>query len=369
MFLKTADTFIAGSHSLAGNYYTSPEIFAAEQDRIFGRRWICIGRTERLSQPGDYFLCQVGTESLIVVRNASGRMHAFFNVCRHRGTRLCEQNAGRFSATIQCPYHAWTYNLRGKLIGAPLMDDVAGFQKTDYPLYRAALAEWEGFLFINLSPDPVPFETAFAPLIDKFSGWRLPVLRVMGQAEYRVQANWKLIVQNYSECYHCPLIHPELAHRTPFRSGQNDLFNGPFLGGFMILNEEYGSLTMSGRACAPPIGKFTAEEFHRVYYYAILPQMLLSLHPDYVMCHTLWPIHAGETRVVCEWLFDPAASGRPEFDPEDAVKFWDMTNRQDWHVCELSQLGVSSRRYTPSPYASTESLLAAFDQEYLRSLA
>jgi Rieske 2Fe-2S family protein len=125
---------------------------------------------------------------------------------------------------------------------------------------------------------------------------------------------------------------------------------------------------MSGRACAPPIGKFPAEEFHRVNYYAIFPQMLLSLHPDYVMCHTLWPIHAAETWVVCEWLFDPTARAHPEFDPEDAVKFWDLTNRQDWHVCEQAQLGVSSRRYTPSPYASTESLLAAFDQEYLQAL-
>jgi Rieske 2Fe-2S family protein len=106
-----------------------------------------------------------------------------------------------------------------------------------------------------------------------------------------------------------------------------------------------------------------------VHYYAIFPQILLSLHPDYVMCHTLWPVHAAETRVVCEWLFDPNASGQPGFDTQDAVNFWDLTNHQDWHVCELSQLGVSSRRYTPSPYASTESLLAAFDQEYLRSLA
>jgi Rieske 2Fe-2S family protein len=163
IFIKTADTFIAGSQSLSGSYYTSPEIFALEQDRIFGRRWICIGRTERLSQPGDYFLCQVGAESLIVVGDAGGKQHAFFNVCRHRGTRLCEQEAGKFSASLQCLYHAWTYNLRGELIGAPLMDEVAGFLKADYPLHRAALAEWEEFLFVNLSTDPIPFETAFAP--------------------------------------------------------------------------------------------------------------------------------------------------------------------------------------------------------------
>jgi Rieske 2Fe-2S family protein len=367
-FIRTEDTYIAGSHTLAGKYYTSAEIYALEQERIFGRRWVCVGRSEQLAQPGDYFLCQIGAESLIVVRDPGSGLNAYFNVCRHRGTRLCEQERGRFSATIQCPYHAWTYNLRGELIGAPLMDEVPGFDKTDYPLQRAALAEWEGFLFANLSIDPQPFDLAFAPFIGKFSQWKLPQLRVLRRAEYHVQANWKLIVQNYSECYHCPLIHPDLARRSPYRSGQNDLFAGSFLGGFMELNHEVGSLTMSGRACAVPIDGITSEDARRVYYYSVFPQMLLSLHPDYVMCHTLWPVHAAETRILCEWLFDPAASDRPGFDPDDAMQFWDMTNRQDWHVCELSQLGVSSRRYSPSPYASTESLLAAFDQEYLRAL-
>lgn len=367
-FHKTADTFVAGSHTLVGKYYTSTEIFAQEQERIFSRRWVCVGRSQQLASPGDYCLVQVGGESLIVVRDPSGGLNAYFNVCRHRGTRICEQEQGKFSATIQCPYHAWTYNLRGELVGAPLMDEVAGFHKADYPLHRAALVEWEGFLFANLSADSEPFEMAFAPFIGKFPQWKLAELVVMRRAEYYVRANWKLIVQNYSECYHCPLIHPELSRRTPFRSGQNDLYSGSFLGGFMELNDEVGSLTMSGRACAAPIGEFSVEESQRVYYYSIFPQMLLSLHPDYVMCHTLWPINVTETRVVCEWLFDPKARAQPDFDPDDAMKFWDMTNRQDWHACELAQLGVSSSRYAPSPYSSAESLLAAFDQEYLRTL-
>jgi Rieske 2Fe-2S family protein len=368
LFHKTAETFVAGSHTLVGKYYTSEEIFAQEQEHIFGRRWVCIGRSEQLANPGDYRLAQVGGESLIVVRDSSSALDAYYNVCRHRGTRICEQERGKFSATIQCPYHAWTYNLRGELVGAPLMEEVAGFNKADYPLHRAALAEWEGFLFVNLSAEPEPFELAFALFIGKFPQWKLAELVVMRQAEYHVRANWKLVVQNYSECYHCPLIHPDLARRSPYRSGKNDLFSGAFLGGFMELNHEFGSLTMSGRACAAPIGEFSAEESQRVYYYSIFPSMLLSLHPDYVMCHILWPINVKETRIVCEWLFDPTARAQPGFDPDDAMKFWDMTNRQDWHACELAQLGVSSRRYAPSPYSSTESLLAAFDQEYLRAL-
>jgi len=354
--------------TLPGKYYTSAEIYAAEREKIFYGRWLCIGRAGQISGPGDYFLVQVGDESLIVVRDKAGQANAFYNVCRHRGTRLCIEEQGRFSSTIQCPYHAWTYTLDGRLAGAPLMDEASNFDKSDYPLHTAALAEWEGFLFINLAAQPEPFDAAFAQLSGRFTRWGMPTLQVARRIEYRVQANWKLIVQNYSECYHCPLIHPELARKSPYRSGKNDLYTGAVLGGYMDLNHEYGSLTMSGRACAAPLGKLTGDDLNRVYYYTILPNMLLSLHPDYVMCHRLWPEGPGRTRIECEWMFAPEALSQPGFNPDDAVDFWDMTNRQDWHVCELSQLGVSSRAYTPSPYSAQESLLAAFDQWLLHAL-
>jgi Rieske 2Fe-2S family protein len=293
---------------------------------------------------------------------------AFYNVCRHRGTRLCTEEAGRFSASIQCPYHAWTYALDGRLIGAPLMDETPGFDKSAYPLHPVPLVEWEGFLLANLSQQPVPFAEAFAQLAGKFAAWDLPGLRAVKRIEYDVKANWKLIVQNYSECYHCPVIHPDLARKSPYRSGQNDLFDGPFLGGFMDLQHKVSSLTLSGRACALPLAGVKGEDLRRVYYYTLFPNTLLSLHPDYVMCHTLWPKRPGETFIVCEWMFAPAAIASPGFNPDDAVGFWDMTNRQDWRVCEQSQMGVSSRAYTPAPYSASESLLAAFDREVLRSL-
>jgi phenylpropionate dioxygenase-like ring-hydroxylating dioxygenase large terminal subunit len=226
--------------------------------------------------------------------------------------------------------------LGGRLIGAPLMDELPGFDKADYPLHPAALVEWEGFLYINLARQPAakgqpaPFEAAFAPLLGKFDEWNLPGLQMAARIEYDVKANWKLIVQNYSECYHCPLIHPNLAHISPYRSGRNDLYEGPFLGGYMDLRHEYGSMTMSGRACAAPLGGLSGEDVQRVYYYSLFPNVLLSLHPDYVMCHTLWPEGPGQTHINCEWLFDPQAMAQPGFDAADAVKFWDMTNRQDW---------------------------------------
>lgn len=367
-FHFTASTLIAGAKTLPGEYYTSAEIYQRESDRIFNSRWLCIGRAEQIPHPGNYFLVNIGTESIIVVRNNNGEVKAFYNLCRHRGTRLCKQERGTFYHTISCPYHGWSYNLDGELNAAPLMNELDYFCKEDYPLHKVAIETWEGFLFLNLAPNPEPFATAFAPLINKFTQWHLPKLQVAQRIEYNIQANWKLILQNYSECYHCPLVHPKLAQMSFYRSGENDLFSGAILGGFMQLNDNALSLTISGKPCGKPLGEVGGEDLKRVYYYSIFPNLLLSLHPDYVMFHTLWPQSPNQTRIVCEWLFDGDTIAQPGFHPADAVELWDLTNRQDWEICELTQQGVSSRAYTPGLYSSSESLLAAIDQEVLQAL-
>ena len=367
-FLETRESYRQGARTLPGRYYTSSEVFAEEAERVFRRSWLCAGRQEEIAEPGEYFLVATAGESVIVVSDETGTPRALYNVCRHRGTRLRVEERGKLARSIQCPYHAWTYGLDGRLIGAPDMDGVEGFNRADYPLHRAALESWDGFLFVSLDERPEPFEEAFAPILDRFARFNLARLRAWRRIEYDVRANWKLVFQNYSECLHCPVIHPRLSDLTPYRTGQNDLVEGPFLGGYMILAEKGGSMTMSGRSCARPVGELPEEEFERVYYYSIFPNLLLSLHADYVMAHRLWPQAPDRTRIVCEWLFHPEASGAPGFDPEDAVGFWDMTNREDWHICELAQAGISSSKYAPGPYSPRESLPAAWDREYLRRM-
>jgi Rieske 2Fe-2S family protein len=367
-FLKTTQIAIGGARTLPGRYYVAPEIFAEEHERIFTRRWLCVGREDRVPQPGDYFLQQVGHESIIVLRDRGGALRAYYNVCRHRGTRLCEERSGRLSETIQCPYHAWTYALDGRLIGAPSSGDIEGFSKTDYPLHKVSVESWEGFLFINLADEPEPFAQAYARLMGRFSRFNLPNLAVARTIEYDVRANWKLLFQNYSECYHCGPVHPPLAKITPPTSGENDLIEGPFTGGFMVINESHQSLTMSGRSCGLMVGDLPEEDLNRVYYYAIFPNLLLSLHPDYVMFHTLWPEAPARTRIFCSWLFHPDTLDNPDCNPDDGVEFWDMTNRQDWHICEQSQLGVQSRVYQPGPYSKREALSVQFDREVLKAL-
>ena len=370
---------MSGAKTLPQRYFISPEVFATEQERIFSREWICVGHQSQLARAGDYFLQEVAGESLIVTRDHEGVVRAFFNVCRHRGTRLCEDASGH-AAAIQCPYHAWTYALDGRLIGAPHMEDAPGFDQSDYSLGAVHTSLWEGFIFVNLAADPTPLEEVFAPLAGKFPDWNLPHLRSAKRIEYDVHANWKLIFENYSECYHCPGVHPMLSKVSPYDSAENDLCEGRFLGGFMS-SKKGASLTMSGNACARPLGEMRSEDHPpspgfgaagaRVFYYSIFPNLLLSMHPDYVMVHLMWPESPARTRIVCDWLFHPEAAGvsEPGYNPDDAVEFWDITNRQDWHVCELSQQGIASRAYRPGPYSPRESIPAAWDREYLRHMA
>jgi len=381
-FRKTAETFQAGAKALPQRYFISPDVFAEEQEKIFSRQWILVGHQSRIAHAGDYFVSKVANESLIVIRDKRGEIRGFYNVCRHRGSRLIENTNGELSGAIQCPYHAWTYGLDGRLLGAPHMDDVPGFNKGDYPLHAVNVALWEGFIFVNLTGSGpltsilsqrerrkqdsfVSLEDWFAPLTGKFSHWNMSILQPAKRIEYDVRANWKLMFENYSECYHCPGVHPQLQKVSPYDSAENDLREGPFLGGFMKINPGK-SLTMSGNACAAFVGKI--ENLQQVFYYSIFPNMLLSLHPEYVMMHQLWPHSPERTLIVCDWLFHPDAFSRKDFRPEDAIEFWDMTNKQDWHVCELSQQGISSRAYQPGPYSSRESIPAAWDEYYLRQV-
>ena len=366
---KAMEPYTAGAKSLPQKYFVSPDIFTKEQAEIFSKEWLLVGHQSQIPDAGDYIVQRVNHESLFVIRDRGAKIHGFFNVCRHRGSRLIEDNCGN-RAAIQCPYHAWIYGLDGRLIGAPHMDELPGFEKADYPLHEVNLGIWEGFIFVNLRDASAErgdysLEHWFAPLSGKFSHWNMSILQPAKRIEYDVRANWKLMFENYSECYHCPGVHPQLQKVSPYDSAKNDLREGPFLGGFMKINPGK-SLTMSGNACAAFVGKI--ENLQQVFYYSIFPNMLLSLHPEYVMVHQLWPQSPERTLIVCDWFFHPEAFKRSNFNPEDAVEFWDMVNRQDWHVCELSQQGISSRAYDPGPYSARESIPAAWDEYYLRQM-
>jgi glycine betaine catabolism A len=366
MFHRTVEAYKSGARTMPREKYTSETLLAEERERIFARHWNCVGRASRLASPGDYILRDIAGESLIILRDRGGELRAFYNICRHRGTRLCQHKSGQFSETIQCPYHAWTYATDGRLIGAPHMQEVEGFDKRDYSLHSAALAEWEGFVFVNLADDPEPFDDWFAPMLRRLERYNLSGLKVGHSVTYDVHANWKLVFQNYSECLHCPMIHPELSTVLPYQSGANDLIEGPFLGGYMEIMAPNESATLSGRSCGRLVNASLGEEDrHRALYYTLMPNLMLSIHPDYVNYYLLTPVAVDRTIVESEWMFHPECDGEPGFNPADAIGFWDVTNRQDWDIVERSQLGISSRKYEPGPYSPRESIPAAWDRNYL----
>lgn len=364
--MKNRSSF--GQHTLDRECFVSHEVYALEHERIFFRTWLLAGHVSQLENAGDYFLYELENESVIVLRDQAGAIRAFHNHCRHRGSRLCREKQGTIGNALVCPYHAWSYGLDGKLRNVPAMSEVAGFTAADYPLHSVALHEWEGFIFLNFAKQPKPFDEALPGLSGRFKQWQTTELRAADRRIYEVDANWKMFVHNFSECYHCPLAHPQLNKLTPFRNSENDLDEGPVLGGPMWMSNREGSMTLGGERCAAPFAGLSAEERARVYYYTLFPGAFLSFHPDYVMVHRVQPLAIDKTRIVCEWYFHPDAMAKPGFDPSPAVEFWDMTNRQDWDLCVNAFRGVISRAWEAGPYSELESQLAAFDRQYLKAM-
>ena len=348
--------------TLPARYYTDTEFFRRELDGLFGTMWFCVGRSEEIEAPGQYILRDINRYNIVVTRTNAGIVKAFHNVCRHRGTRICTDASGRFAGVIQCPYHAWTYDLDGTLIGAPHMDEVPHFRKDSYPLMSVHAEEWDGHLFLNLDAEPRALLDQLGPLVEKFRGWRMHDLRLGHRIVYDVKANWKLIIQNYNECLHCPNLHPALNRLSHYLSGENEPLRPTYMGGLMDLRPGVQTLSRDGTCRRATLPGLSPDEARRVYYYCLFPNLMLSLHPDYMLTHTLWPIAPDRTINVCEWHFQPSELARPDFDASDCVEFWDVTNRQDWHVCELSQAGIASPAYAPGPYSNREDLLYAFDR-------
>ena len=391
---------------LDGRLYTDSAVFDEEMERIFSRMWFCGGRLEELDEPGRFVTREIGGESVVAARtapvepcpgsngggganraksaaptaaeprgsNGAGRSNgagaatgaapglaAFFNVCRHRGARVVDECAGSARA-FQCPYHAWTYGLDGRLRGAPHMGD--DFDAADAGLVPVRIDAMDGFFFLSLAADGPPLAEVAADLPD-LSRFTLDRLVRGDRHEYEARANWKILCENYNECYHCAVVHPELNRVSHYRNGGNLETGRFFVGGPMTLNDGCNSMTATGRSDRPDLPAIDVADRTSVQYYHVYPNLLISLHRDYVVTHTLWPIDAGRTRIVCEWLFDPDAAAAPGFDPSDAVDFWHLVNSQDWEVCALTQAGVASRGYRPTAYEPSEACLQVFDGWYL----
>jgi Rieske 2Fe-2S family protein len=340
--------------------YLDADVLAWERENFFGR-WMCVGYSADLGRPGDRRAVDTGAGGVLIARGDDGGLRAFANTCRHRGHELLPCGASGTGGVIVCPYHAWTYRLDGTLRGAPGYRSADGFDATQFGLAPIRVMDWHGWIFIDPSGDSPDFATHIGSLDATVAPYAPERLDVLARHEYVVAANWKIIVENYQECYHCSVIHPELCRVSPPTSGENFEPDGAWLGGSMTLRDGVETMSLDGRSGSVALAGLSERERRTVMYLVGFPNLLISLHPDYVMTHRLTPLAVDRTRVECAWAFPV------ELDPSYAVDFWDLTNRQDWAACESVQRGLRSPHAVPGPLAPAEDGVHQFVQRVARS--
>jgi Rieske 2Fe-2S family protein len=382
--------------SLAQPFYTDPAIFARDVERIFARQWIFVGHISRVRNPGDYFLFTIGNESIIVIRGKDGEVHALFNVCRHRGSRVCLEPQGS-KRTLVCPYHAWTYGTDGKLLSAPAMPE--GFDREAFGLRRCAVRVIEGMILVCMSDTPPELGDAFRDWEKYLKPHGLPHAKIAASMVWQVNANWKLVVENFGECYHCGPAHPEycsvMAHALPdtHRAKSHVEEFGTLTEQWETRAKKLGNLTgrvpsdpdavhvcvripikdgfltqsQDGRPVAPLMGSF--REYDGGYTGGRLyPANYFVACCDHAVIPRFTPLGPIRTEVEMIWLVREDAVEGKDYDVEKLTWLWRVTTDQDKKIVDDNQAGVNSMAYRPGPYSNTEQGLTRFTTWYLKHI-
>jgi Rieske 2Fe-2S family protein len=355
---------------LPSAWYHDAAHYARELDVFWYRRWIAVARATELDGPGAFRVVTIGTQSIVIVRGGDGALRAFHNTCRHRGSILCTEEAGRLrDGHVRCPFHAWTYDLEGRLIATPRRMPTPDFDPANFSLFEVLLACWGGFVFVNLAR-----ETA-APLLDtlgemttRFASYPLDRLVVGKRVVADVRANWKLVAENFAECLHCPPVHPELcAIVTAYRDGgawglRRDAGGQPVAETSPEYRPGVRTLTLDGTARLPPFEGLGDTERATPYVpWMLPPNLYLNVHPDYVNAHLVFPTGPESVRIVYDWLFEAERMPLSDDDLEHYVALWRITNAQDAQNCEWQQAGLHSRTFAHGVYMPQEFDCAKFD--------
>ena len=354
--------------TLAPECYLADDTWQLERERIFACQWVLVGREEDLLETGDRLRADVAGESVIVVRRPDGGLGAFFNVCRHRGAELVapgEPERGRCGPVIRCPYHSWTYGLDGVLRRAPFLD-ASALADGPIALHAVGVDTWGGFVFVHLAPDSAsPLVDQLGPVPERLRRYPLDELRCGTTLTYDVAANWKVLAENYNECYHCATVHPELCDLVPdFRRGGTDL---EWTEGISHRDGAW-TFTATGTSGRAPFDTLDDAERTRHKGELVYPNLLLSLAAEHVAAFQLRPLGPGRTEVRCDLLFHPDAISAADFDPSDASDLWDLVNRQDWAICESVQRGMGSRAWTGGWFAPMEDESADITRWYASAM-
>jgi Rieske 2Fe-2S family protein len=335
--------------TLPGSAYSDPELFAREQELIFERMWFCAVGSADIGKAGSFRTVQIGRESILLTRSRKGEARGYFNICRHRGAKLCSEESGEGARSFQCPYHAWTYDLEGKLIAAPNLTKMPDIDRFDYGLRKVHVREWLGYVWVSLAEEPQPFEeTVIGDVrtrlgdIESLEHYGVEDLTLAKRITYDVRANWKLIIENFMECYHCATIHPELTEVLPeFADGLAAQF---FVGHGAEFGEHIEGFTVDGSQGHERLPGVAADQDRRYYAVTVRPQVFLNMVPDHVIVHRMYPLAPDHTVVQCDWLFLPEVV-EGGADLSKSVELFHRVNQQDFEACERCQAATNSRVY------------------------
>ena len=357
--------------SLPSRWYYDPAQYARELEAVWYRDWVCVGRLDDLRESGDYLVETVGDESLILTRDREGRPRAYHNTCRHRGSRLCGTTRGRFAnGRIVCPYHGWTYSLSGELLATPKMELPADFHRDEYPLYEAHVDTWGGFLFVNLGERQAGSLTEFlGEEAAHVKRWPLAGLVSVHREVSALACNWKLFWENYSECYHCPGIHPELCRVVPlYREGLLSYSDSrtPLTGEQAQdtrprVAPGYRTWTLDGQSKLPLIeGPSDADRALGVVFASFTASLFVVAHPDYVRSVRILPRGPECVELTVDWLMAPGVAERHPEELERMFELGRLVVAQDGRACEINQQGLRSRRHREGVLMPQEQSLHEF---------
>ncbi|WP_368680780.1 aromatic ring-hydroxylating dioxygenase subunit alpha (plasmid) [Rhodococcus opacus] len=347
--------------ALSGEYYVSDEWYQADLDVIFYQQWLLAGHGTEIPNKGDFFTFGVGTENVIIVRQADGSVAAFHNVCRHRGARVCVEDKGNAGRAFSCPYHAWSYGVDGKLLGAPRMPD--DFNKADYGLKKVWVEEFHTLIFVSFADEkPSPVSESYADV--DLTPWGLDDTKVVKHLDYEIEANWKLVSENFVECYHCTVVHPELCQvydptlsvvGTRLRELEHvipdenvpDTYHEFSVDGFLRQGKK--TLSMDGSFAVKRL--LGAEGNHPENSGALysFPNFAIGFNPDYLIVMSWYPTSPTRTRFRNTFIVHKDAEPGRDFDVDELVQLMDITAREDLDICGLQDV-VASRAYEPGPY-------------------
>jgi Rieske 2Fe-2S family protein len=374
-------------HALPQGFYLDPAVYELDRRAIFDRHWIQAGLTSQLRRPGDYLTLGIAGSSVIVLRNGDGKIVAFFNSCRHRGARICPEDRGHHFRRLVCPYHQWSYDFTGQLVSAPRMHE--GFDVRGYRLAPVRVETLAGLIFVCLGdapPDFASFRAALEPMLEPHELGRAKVAHTVTLVE---RANWKLVMENARECYHCRAGHPQLMRSfSDFTAPDVSGAAAPWIAGFEARCEAQGlksgsaigpwyeigryplsqgvlSYTMDGRpAVARNLGRVGDGDVGAMWW-AVQPNGFNHVVGDYGFFFQALPTGPGETTVTGTWIVHEDAVEGVDYDLERLTEVWNATNDQDRALAENNHRGVESQAYRPGPYSQTsEQLVLRFSEWY-----